>query len=278
MPAIAYPATLPCPQTAAFTPADRVRRSDLPGLMQFSGRERDFRGLQEVSFTFNESEAAIFYVWWRNALLRGGLWFSASDWPVPRGWAQLTVRRFTSPPQWSALGSGFWRVSAATELRGRSLLPKLQWQITKIEEGWRYRVDLLSAPVDYSAADYDDSAWDIGQAPFGDGPHPYQTGVWPDPNTIVPLNRQVWLRRTESIPALSEIAIHVKADNVPTLWINGEPVTLVQQGVFPDPSEFLYEATYMPSSYELVFALRVVDDEESEPGDHIYAGLAAEYA
>lgn len=172
MATVDYPASLPCPQTGTFTPADRVRRSDLSGLMQFAGRERDFRGQQDVTFTFSANEAAAFNAWWASTLSRGGLWFNATSWPLPPAWSGQAVRRFLSPPQWSALGAGYWRVSASVEVRGRSLpaqtydptlLPHRYWRIRNIalrtgnagflemnEIGWfedNVRVDAIGGPI-----------------------------------------------------------------------------------------------------------------------------------
>lgn len=124
MSSLTYPSTLPCPQTAPFTPADRVLRSQLPGLMQFAGRERDLRGMQEVTFTLSAEEGAVFYAWWRDTLSRGGLWFVTSDWPLVSGWSGSAVRKFVAPPTWSSVGAGYWRVSAQTEIRGRGLPPE----------------------------------------------------------------------------------------------------------------------------------------------------------
>lgn len=123
-----YPPSLPCPKAAPFVPADRVRRSDLPGLMQFSGNGRDFRGSQEVTFTLSALEAETFHEWWRDTLSRGGYWFSTTNWPLPPGWSTVAVRRFTNTPKWSAIGKGYWSVTAQTEVRGASLLPQLPTQ------------------------------------------------------------------------------------------------------------------------------------------------------
>ncbi|MGA0608823.1 hypothetical protein [Caldimonas sp. KR1-144] len=274
MPEIAYPTSLPGPGPGVLTPRPRRAGSTIEGNRQLRPRQRDFAGaIHRYPFTYTPEEMAAWRSWYRGSLINGRRWFSIA---LPGGGGVITrVARYLNVSE-VLLPSGNFRVTATLEQRGAAMPPQATWSIGK-EEFWKYRVELLGSGADYSSAEYNDIAWPIAQAPFGDGPHPYHAGVWPDPNTIVPLNRAIWMRRSEFLPVLDDIAIHVKADNAPTLWINGEPVTLVQQGAYPDPDEFLYEATYTPTSEVLVFVLRVIDDEGSEPGDHIYADLAAEY-
>lgn len=123
MPAIVYPASLPGPQTAPFTPAERLRRSELPGLQQHAARERDFRGTQELSFLYGATEAAVFDEWWRDTLFSGGLLFAAA-WPLPPAFADLYIRKFRGSPAWSYVADGNWRVSFTVEVYGRGELPQ----------------------------------------------------------------------------------------------------------------------------------------------------------
>lgn len=118
MAGLPYPAELPTPVAAQFTPAARVRRSDLPGPIVQAAREREFRGSDELSWVLTSAQATWWDDWWRYELLEGGRLFSAA-WPLPAGRAADAVRKFITPPRWAALGAGNWRVSATTEVHGR---------------------------------------------------------------------------------------------------------------------------------------------------------------
>jgi hypothetical protein len=114
----AYPSTLPRPLQASFTPAPRLRRSDLPGLAQQAGRERDFRGTQTVGLLFTSAEAQTFKSWHKVDLRDGGLLWHAA-WPLPPGWEAAAVRKFTKPLAWQPQEGGLWRVAFECEVLGR---------------------------------------------------------------------------------------------------------------------------------------------------------------
>lgn len=120
MPAIAYPASLPCPAVSTTIPAERRIVSDLPGAKQFRRLESAYLAIERVMWNvLTQEQAEAFQAWWDSELRQGGAWFSAG-WPSPRGGALL--RRFRAPPQWDYIHGGvdrrMWRVSAECDVRG----------------------------------------------------------------------------------------------------------------------------------------------------------------
>lgn len=115
---IAYPSTLPPPVAAPFTPAPRLRRTDVPGAVTQAGRERDFRGSSDVELLLTDAEAEVLNLWHRYTLRNGGSAWRCS-WPTPAGYAEAHTRRFSSPLAWRMEQRGIWRVSAGTEVLGR---------------------------------------------------------------------------------------------------------------------------------------------------------------
>lgn len=97
--------------------------SDIPGPKQFRGLQRDYLATEKITWPpFTQSQSETFKAWWRDTLLRGGAWFTAS-WPSPQG--GTLHRRFLAPPQWQYIHAGtdkrMWRVSAECEVRGRGV-------------------------------------------------------------------------------------------------------------------------------------------------------------
>ncbi len=124
---VIYPVRLPCPTAAPVTPTERRVISELPGNKNFSDRQRDYHGTQDVTWIFTAQESKIFDEWWRGSLRRGGFWFAA-NWPLPSG-NENNVYRFMVPPAWSYQGGGkdfqgIFTVTAKMEIRGRGMLPK----------------------------------------------------------------------------------------------------------------------------------------------------------
>lgn len=125
MPAITTPEGLPCPQDMSTDIVDT--RLQTPeggkGPIEFRTIERDERQVQQLAWTLNAEQAAIFRAWWTDTLVYGGAWFSAPEnWPCMEG-RMVKVRRFITPPQWRPLGLNHWHVSITAELRGETLLP-----------------------------------------------------------------------------------------------------------------------------------------------------------
>lgn len=124
---VAYPSDLPAPQTAPLSPTERRLVSELRGPMQVRGIQRDFHAVQRLSWVLTAEQGRRFDDWWRDTLLRGGLWFSA-DWPLLSGRVG-NVYRFHRAPTWVYLrggpkGWGMHRVSAEVEVRGRGEPPR----------------------------------------------------------------------------------------------------------------------------------------------------------
>ena len=113
---------LPYPWEATVTALERRIISDLPGLRQTRGIQRDRSETQQLKFVFyGPDEVKSFYDWVKIDLLEGGRWFT-SDWPHPSGFAKL--RRFSHVPTYpSMMGDNVWVVSCVCEIRGVSIYP-----------------------------------------------------------------------------------------------------------------------------------------------------------
>lgn len=124
---VLYPSGLPGPTAAPLTPTERRLASEVPGMVQYRGIQRDFHARQRVQWMLTADQAERWQNWWRIDLLRGGLWFAA-NWPLLPGRVN-NVYRFAGPPSWDFIpggprGRGMRRVSAALEVRGRGELPR----------------------------------------------------------------------------------------------------------------------------------------------------------
>lgn len=147
---IAYPEGLPAPQSAPLLPTERRLVSEIKGPLQVRGIQRDFHAIQRLAWVLTAEQGRRFDDWWRDTLLRGGMWFAA-DWPLPSGRVG-NVYRFHTTPRWEYLrggpkGWGMHRVSAEVEVRGRGDLPRN-----------RFIVSVTSTPYPVVAED----ALDIG--------------------------------------------------------------------------------------------------------------------
>ena len=120
MAGLPYPPELPAPATSTFTPAQRVRRLADPGRTVQAGREREFRGREQLTFVLTGDQPGNFDDWWRYEQDQGARLFSAS-WPLPSGFAVDAVRKFVTPPTWADLGGGNWRASVTSEVMGRHI-------------------------------------------------------------------------------------------------------------------------------------------------------------
>lgn len=115
-----YPAGLPGPSIATVSPAERRLLSDLPGVQQVRGIQRDYMAFQDLEWSLLDADAALIWnTWWRDTITYGMAWFLAT-WPSPIGWTAIE-RRFLGPPRWEHLPNGFWRVAVRCELRGRGV-------------------------------------------------------------------------------------------------------------------------------------------------------------
>lgn len=122
MAALTYPATLPTPAASTVTPAERRALSD-------ANRPRDARALQTDRLAYERltwppltiAQSAELMAWWRDDLIYGGAWFSAT-WPIPQGQIEA-VRKFREQPRREFVPGGFWRWTALCEIRGIGELP-----------------------------------------------------------------------------------------------------------------------------------------------------------
>lgn len=115
-----WPAALgvPGPSSLVFTPAARLRRSDIPGRTVVAAQQRDFRGTEQVGLVLAAEQAEQLESWYRVTLRDGGMLWRAT-WPTPAGWAVSHVRKFTSAITWPRSAGGIFRPSFTTELMGR---------------------------------------------------------------------------------------------------------------------------------------------------------------
>lgn len=139
--------------------------------------------------------------------------------------------------------------------------------------GWKYKIeDIGAGPPEYSQVEFDDSSWAVGQAPFGDRPHP-SWDFHPTPNTIIPVNKEVWLRRMFYAPGYDgDIQVEVFADNYPSLWWNGTPIPV---NATPVAGQFMSAVipAEMIKSTGNVIAYRVQDVSTPTVGNSIQADL-----
>lgn len=153
-----------------------------------------------------------------NVVFKGGRYGAFNPYPKP---AAFKFRRINSG--W--LDNTPWYPERATIGMGA---------IGASKPDWKYRVVDVTDPADYSSPSLDDSGWAVGPAPFGDellfnpgtpGANPGDYGFDPQPATIVPERKKVWLRTTmvlQSVPPFFLFDAYV--DNGITVWINGVQV------------------------------------------------------
>jgi len=123
MASVAWPRTLPCPQTSTVTPAERRALSSADRPREARNIQRDRLEYERVTWPpFDQAKAEAILTFWRDTLQRGGAWFVA-DWPLPRGLRVQAVRKFREQPKWQFIPGGFWQLSALCEVRGRGELP-----------------------------------------------------------------------------------------------------------------------------------------------------------
>lgn len=119
---IRYPEDLPCPAVSRVEPTPRTSPPSDSDLQSVRAFQRDRAATESVTFPpMTPTQFAAFRAWWRDQLLLGSRWFSAS-WPSPRGAIDI-VRRFIGPPSWRFVPGGFFQISGELEVRGASLPP-----------------------------------------------------------------------------------------------------------------------------------------------------------
>jgi hypothetical protein len=103
---------------------------------------------------------------------------------------------------------------------------------------YRFKQVANGDPADYSAPDYDDSSWGVGQTPAASQvPHPYAgTQGWPQvKNTEWNLNTSMWLRASFDMTMVNDLVFEVFVDNYATVWCNGIKI-LNRAGTIDTPS------------------------------------------
>ncbi len=126
MTSIAYPSSLPMPQSAPFQSTERRVIAPPGGPYDVRALQRDRHGEQNVTFPpMNAADTAAFVAWWKDDLTYGGAKFAAT-WPLPWGTVPWT-RRFIDTPHYEFLPTpqgNYWRISATFEVLGRGELPQ----------------------------------------------------------------------------------------------------------------------------------------------------------
>lgn len=119
---MAYPESLPVPQTSSITKAERRALSSEDRPREATPMQLDGKEFETLTWKpMRAEQMAVFLAWWRNELIFGGAWFSAT-WPLPRGMVSA-VRKFVQQPQREFVPGGFWRVTATCEIRGSGVFP-----------------------------------------------------------------------------------------------------------------------------------------------------------
>jgi len=120
---VKYPENLPRGLYAgrAYQLVNPLQRSELD-----SGRARQRRRFAnvpegaQISWLFNDAQAAAFIAWWRDITVDGSLWFDCPLDHPGRGYTDYTCR-FTGPYTGpSRVGPELWSISAELELRERA--------------------------------------------------------------------------------------------------------------------------------------------------------------
>lgn len=119
---IDYPASLPCPQTAALSLAER-RRIGQYAVRETSPLWRDSAGsMYRATFVFKSYEQMqTFMEWGEETAHHWAAWFNADGWPLPRG--RGGVFRFVGAPSFPEFLPTLqsWRIAATFEVRGASV-------------------------------------------------------------------------------------------------------------------------------------------------------------
>lgn len=144
-----YPETLPAPEEAPLTPADRLRRgAGSLGPLFAAVREAGWRATQDLVFTMTPEQVGVFMNWWRDALKRGGAWFTAHDWPTLAGGFVGGSYHFLEAPKWEHLGVGVQTLRITVEVMGNRLVDEdfaggsnirfapLRWDPASNEDGY----------------------------------------------------------------------------------------------------------------------------------------------
>lgn len=92
------------------------------------------------------------------------------------------------------------------------------------DAGQKYRIEPAGSSADYSAADYDDSAWSVGQGAFGNMVYGADA---PTIHTSIPYvnGGAIWVRNRVG-GLTGAIEVEVRHDDIATLWWNGAEIPL----------------------------------------------------
>ena len=134
--------------------------------------------------------------------------------------------------------------------------------------GQKYRVEPAGSSADYSAIDYDDSEWNVGQGAFGNAVYGADA---PAINTYIPYanGSAIWVRNRFA-SSNSDIDVEVRHDDIAKFWWNGTEIPLTF--VFGDAFNTSKSVATIPAAMvgpSNVAALKVLD---TAPGA-ICAGL-----
>ena len=139
--------------------------------------------------------------------------------------------------------------------------------------GWRHLIVPLGDAADYSAADFDDSAWDVGQMPYAsaDGqPYAAANGFPPEMATYWPLNTELWARKTVMLSGsgITSLTLTIFIDNFAEAWVNGTQV-LAEIDTTAGAATFTVSADLLVEGGN-TFVLHGTDDLSTSSGDYTY--------
>lgn len=127
MTALAYPSSLPGPQSCTITAADRLAATEGASEggsqppVQATARQREYMARATLTFALSAAHCTAWMDWWRTVLDYGGAWFSAPRWAMP--WGTGAVVLFASAPRLQHLGGGVRLLSIDADIRSDSINP-----------------------------------------------------------------------------------------------------------------------------------------------------------
>ncbi|MBD3684100.1 hypothetical protein H3005_19795 [Stenotrophomonas sp. Br8] len=151
---------------------------------------------------------------------------------------------------------------------------------------WRHLLTTLSDDsTAYAASDYNDSAWPVGDSPFGNltkNPNvglnaaEFYPGFSPVIKTQIPLNQRLWIRRTLTLPSVSDKGYQLIGyfDNGYTLYVNGVQQSQSSTGTNAGVRQYIHPDSFVAGPN--VIAVRCDDDAEETSDDAAYFDFTLE--
>lgn len=117
----AYPGTLPVPKIEGFSKRPRTNTVSTSTAQGYQRRRRRFTGIVEdinvILPPLTTEQLATFRTWYHDTLEDGTLEFDWEDFTTPEPRTACVYRFGESPPEYSYMSAGYWRVSFSLEQR-----------------------------------------------------------------------------------------------------------------------------------------------------------------